>query len=107
MRPWVSAEAMLENWSTRVRGKRSEITPPHRSSTIIGIVCAASTCLSAAAESVMSRTAKVSAMVAIIVPRVLTKREAKYQRKLRSRSGANEPTLLTRPGPARSPGTTH
>ena len=30
--PGVTAEATLENWSTRVRGKRSEITPPQSSS---------------------------------------------------------------------------
>ena len=36
------------------------ITPPHSRSTIIGIVCAASTCPRAAAESVMSSTANAS-----------------------------------------------
>ena len=67
--PWVSAEATLDTWSTSVRGKRSAITPPQSSSTTIGMVCAASTCPSAVAESVMSSTAKASAMLAIIVPR--------------------------------------
>ena len=43
MSPWVMAEATLDTWSTSVRGKRSEMTPPHSSSTIIGMVCAAST----------------------------------------------------------------
>ena len=39
----VIAEATLENCSTRVRGNRSAMTPPHRSSTTIGTVWAAST----------------------------------------------------------------
>jgi hypothetical protein len=38
----------------------------------------------------MSSTAKASAMLAIIPPKVLTKREAKYQAKLRLRRGAND-----------------
>ncbi len=86
-KPWEAADATLDTCSTRVRGNRSEITPPHSSSTIIGIVCAASTCPSAGAESVMSSTAKASAMLAIITPSVLTNRDAKYHAKLRSAQG--------------------
>ena len=98
--PWVRPETTLETWRTSVRGNRSAITPPQSRNTTIGIVCAASTWPSAVAESVISRTANASAMPAIMLPRVLTKRDAKYQRKLRSRSGATESvhfTLATRP----------
>ncbi len=43
MVPWERAEATLEICMTTARGKRSEITPPKSSSTIIGMVCAART----------------------------------------------------------------
>jgi hypothetical protein len=99
IRPWARAEVMLENCKTSVRGKRSEITPPHSSSTIIGIVCAASTCPRADAESVTSRTAKANAMLAIMLPSVLTNRDPKYQAKLRSRSGASDARQVTAPPP--------
>ena len=44
----------------------------------------------ASAESLTSSTANASATGAIVVPTRLTLREAKYQRKFRSRSGAND-----------------
>ena len=71
------------------------MTPPHSRNSTIGIVCAASTQPRAVAESVMSRTAKASATPAIMLPRVLTKREAKYHRKFFSRSGAAESFHVT------------
>ena len=43
MMPWLTAEAMLENCSTATRPNRSATTPPHRSSSTIGTVCAART----------------------------------------------------------------
>ena len=51
----------------------------------------------------MSSTAKASAMLAIIPPKVLTRREAKYQAKLRLRRGANDVRPLHRRPPARVP----
>jgi hypothetical protein len=59
-----------------LRGNRSATTPPKSRKTTIGTVCAASTWPRAAAEPVRSRTAKASATVAIVLPRVLTNREA-------------------------------
>ena len=75
-------------------GSGRTITPPQSSSTIIGMVCAARTWPSAIGRAVMSSTAKVSAMLAIMVPSVLTKREAKYHAKLRSPRGASAPSRL-------------
>ena len=43
----------------------------------------------------MSRTAKASAMLAIMLPSVLTKREAKYHAKLRLRRGARASDQVT------------
>ncbi len=100
MLAWVQPEATLETWSTNARGNRSAITPPQSRNTTIGTVWAASTQPRTVAESVISSTAKASATLAIMLPRVLTNREAKYQRKFRSRSGATESfhfTLATRP----------
>ena len=106
-KPWEAADATLDTCSTRVRGNRSEITPPHSSSAIIGIVCAASTCPSAKAESVMSSTAKASAMLAIITPSVLTDRDAKYHAKLGRRRGATASAQVTTRRPSRTPAWTH
>ncbi len=71
-----------------MRGNRSAITPPNSRKSTIGTVRAARTWPSALAEPVRSSTAKVRAIPAIIEPSVLLNREAKYQAKLRSRSGA-------------------
>ena len=97
---WRRPEKMLETWMTSVRGNLSAMTPPQSRNTTSGIVCAARTCPRAVAESVISSTAKASAMGAMVLPMVLAERDAKYQRKLRSRSGATESvhfTLATRP----------
>ena len=77
IRPCVIAEAMLETWMTTLRGNRSAITPPHRSSSTIGIEWAASTRPSAAgSSSVILRTANARATEAIALPIMLTTREA-------------------------------
>ena len=59
-----------------VRGNRSAMTPPKSRNTTIGMVCAASTWPNAEGESVISRTANARATFAIMLPSVLTKREA-------------------------------
>ena len=74
-RPWLAAAARLETCSSTARGKRSAITPPNSRNATSGIVCAASTWPSAVADPVRSSTAKVSAIPAIIVPRVSANRE--------------------------------
>ena len=80
---------------TSVRGNLSAITPPQSRNTTSGIVCAARTCPRAVAESVISSTANASAMGAMVLPTVLAERDAKYQRKLRSRRGATESVHVT------------
>ncbi len=65
------------------------------------MVLAASTCPRALAESVRSRTAKVSATPAIIDPSVLLNREVKYQAKFRSCSGAKAFRQVIAPSPPR------
>lgn len=50
--------------------------------------CAASTCPKTTAESCRSSTANVNAMLAIVPPSMLTKRDPKYHAKLADRSGA-------------------
>ncbi len=100
--PWVAADITLETCSTRVRGNRSATTPPKSRNSTIGAVRAASTCPRAAAESVMSSTANASATPAIIEPRVLLKREAKYHAKLAWRSGANDCRQLMPGRPSRT-----
>ncbi len=92
---WLTPATRLLAWITSVRPNRSATTPPTSRKTTRGMLLAASTVPRALGESLTSSTAKARATLAMVPPTRLTKREAAYQRKLGSPSGARAAVRVT------------